>query len=261
MAKTLEDRIAEKKALIARLETKLEKSLQKADETCRRLVSEGKYDELYYYLKSLGYRTYEEGFRVYHHAVELKDARVMLEKYLNMMKIRDDKAAVVKIPVIWEFLTKYKEMMSKWFHENAALYNELKQNQDKAWNEYKGSEEYIRMCSFYGSQYRVELAWRKLYYEPIHGITRDLYRYNGLLDEVKLEDILNKDIENRYFKLVNQVTKIVGVIIDADELKIRNGELNGLIRGEKGKAYVMTVGAGGYNIQCFHYRTLVREAK
>lgn len=40
-----------------------------------------------------------------------------------------------------------------------------------------------------------------------------------------------------------------------------NGELNGLAIGEAGNAVVRTIVAGGYNIQCLHYRVLVIPRK
>ena len=40
-----------------------------------------------------------------------------------------------------------------------------------------------------------------------------------------------------------------------------NGELNGLAIGEAGNAEVRTIVAGGYNIQCLHYRVLVIPRK
>jgi hypothetical protein len=50
-----------------------------------------------------------------------------------------------------------------------------------------------------------------------------------------------------------------GRLTDATGLVIGdNGEINGRIIGEKGAATITTIGAGGYNIQCFHYRVLVR---
>ena len=40
---------------------------------------------------------------------------------------------------------------------------------------------------------------------------------------------------------------------DASDLKITAGDLNGTIIGNRGKAKVQTVGAGGYNIQIFFF--------
>ena len=78
-----------------------------------------------------------------------------------------------------------------------------------------------------------------------------------VVDESKLEEILLKDCKARYFELVNEVTDITGIIKDATNLAIHGGELNGIIIGEKGKAKVQTFSAGGWRIQCFHYRTRV----
>ena len=39
------------------------------------------------------------------------------------------------------------------------------------------------------------------------------------------------------------------------------GDINGIIVGTEGKAKIQTIGAGGYNIQCFHFRTLIHEIK
>lgn len=51
---------------------------------------------------------------------------------------------------------------------------------------------------------------------------------------------------------------MVGKITDAKGLTIgMNGELNGLVIGDKDSATVTTILAGGYNIQCLHYRVLV----
>ena len=79
----------------------------------------------------------------------------------------------------------------------------------------------------------------------------------------ELTNILNKEERDKALDLVNRVAKITGPITDASNLRIgeQNGELNGLIIGRDGKAFIQTIGAGGYNIQCYHYRVLVHKVK
>ena len=70
-----------------------------------------------------------------------------------------------------------------------------------------------------------------------------------------------KDCKARYFQLVEEVTEITGIIQDATNLHISGGELNGIIIGERGKAKINTFSAGGWNIQCYHYRHKVTKVK
>ena len=78
-------------------------------------------------------------------------------------------------------------------------------------------------------------------------------------------DTLNKRLaqekERKYIDLIKRIKEKVGEIIDATNLSIGNqkGELNGIIKGTKGDAKIETISAGGYNIQCFHYRVLVHK--
>lgn len=72
-----------------------------------------------------------------------------------------------------------------------------------------------------------------------------------------------KDLEQeklrKYDDIIERTNDIVGKITDASELRVSpKGNLDGFISGEKGKAKVQTIGAGGYNIQCFHFRTLIK---
>lgn len=57
-----------------------------------------------------------------------------------------------------------------------------------------------------------------------------------------------------------RVYKEIGTMIDANNLEINNkGGLDGIVDGENGRARVTTIGAGGYNIQRYHYRTTIRK--
>lgn len=79
-------------------------------------------------------------------------------------------------------------------------------------------------------------------------------------DENALDKELEKEKNNKLLDLMNRITSITGVIANATDLTISSsGDINGVIEGEKGNCIVNTIGAGGYNIQCFHYRVLVRK--
>lgn len=77
------------------------------------------------------------------------------------------------------------------------------------------------------------------------------------LDEY-LEKHLRRDAEHFVKKLMNRVAKKCGNITNIDELYFVNGDLNGLVKGDKGEAHVFTIVAGGYNVQCLHNRVLVK---
>lgn len=75
-----------------------------------------------------------------------------------------------------------------------------------------------------------------------------------------LDKELEKEKNNKLLDLMNRVTAITGIITDTTNLKINaKGDIDGIIYGEKGNCKVTTIGAGGYNIQCFHYRILVKK--
>ncbi|PFA76922.1 hypothetical protein [Bacillus cereus] len=88
----------------------------------------------------------------------------------------------------------------------------------------------------------------------------------SIYDESKrlawLENALEQEKKSKMIDLINRINAVVGSIVNAEGLRISEvGNLNGIIVGEKADAKVETVPAGGWNIQCFHYRTLVNEIK
>ena len=202
---------------------------------------------------------------------DLHDAQVTLEKYQNALNIeqaKDNEFDNNRIKVIWDFLLNYKEQVAEYIRNNMDVLNEYYEvnsqmcdwhnhNSYKVYNGEMSKEEYNRVYN--------ELRERERELEDaIHPYTKLVATRNypektRVVDEEKLEEILMKDCKARYFQLVNEVTEITGIIQDATNLHISGGELNGIIIGEKGKAKINTFSAGGYNIQCFHYRTKVTK--
>lgn len=77
-----------------------------------------------------------------------------------------------------------------------------------------------------------------------------------------VDSIVEKEALAKEKAFITKVTKVVGEITDIKALGIGvNGELNGIVVGDKAKAEVETVFAGGYNVQRLHYRVLVKKMK
>lgn len=249
----LQERITKKQQQIEKLEKAYIKYATDAEEKAimDRFLETGDRTEYYAYLKS--YNCYY-GSDAWRKALDLYDARVTLNKYFNALKVEEARNNTVKIDAIWNFLLEYKSKVREYLEDN------------KQWK-----HEYYRLnklyCDMYNSRkYSVDELREVSQKERearnnMHPYVDKYYSTRSGWDEPELDKQLIKDIENKYYKLINQVTEITGEIIDASHLSVHAGELNGIIIGKNGKACVSTIGAGGYNIQCFHYRTLVKEVK
>lgn len=92
------------------------------------------------------------------------------------------------------------------------------------------------------------------------------FRLEEIRDEQERITWLNNLLENekkaKLYDLITRINKVVGTITDASFLRIGpKGDINGYVVGTEGRAKVETIGAGGYNIVCFHFRTLIHEYK
>lgn len=194
-----------------------------------------------------------------------------LEKYENNLAHMDAFEKQDKVQVIWDFLLRWKEDTIGFIKENAELLYSLKTNYGKAFEEYKAKHPEEFNGYNWRMEYYKEKAFQQTYYAPIHALTYDVYIRNGQVDEKRLNDILDKDIESKYKTLEAKIKKVCGEIVDASGLYIAsNGMINGYIIGTEGKAYVETIVAGGYNQniivntkhgQIAHYRVLVKKVK
>ncbi|OKP96835.1 hypothetical protein [Paenibacillus sp. P46E] len=73
-----------------------------------------------------------------------------------------------------------------------------------------------------------------------------------------IQEMVEEDMENRKAKLVAKIKDKVGEIIQLDLYCGEDGTPNGTVTGTEGAVRITTIVAGGYNIQCAHYRVLVK---
>ena len=200
---------------------------------------------------------FEEAYRAYR---DLAENKFTLQKYITQLDKLDNFNNMEKIQVLWKFLQNWRKDAYNYFIENIALYKKLKDEQYDKRKEYLNSDQYKKQAAGlneYGKKTLLNI-WDRKYYEDIHSITKNVYLYNGKWDDKRLNNILDKDVQNKYTDLVNRITEKAGVIQDVSGLMISyKGDINGIVIGDKNKVKVETIRAGGYNIQCLHYRTLV----
>ena len=167
---------------------------------------------------------------------KLEKMEQTLYKYVAQKK-KLERTNIEVIPVIDEFLNTWKEKAKKEFIKEMEDFENLRDSRNQySEEEYKKELEKFDKVTFY--LMNMHPSWR--------------------LEE--LEKLLEEEKNRKLIDLTKRVNKICGKITNADDLLIGNrGDINGIIIGEKGKAEVRTIEAGGYNIQCFHFRVLIRE--
>ena len=211
----------------------------------------------------------------------LSEQNAQLQKYQNqltMMKAREEgRASTERVPVIVEFLENWKNDVIKFIERDV----------DKVEKYYEIDHEMTELFNsrFYliRSGEMTEDEWRQKYDEAkkrrnqyksmISSLTWTVYdrSSDSHVNYTELNKILDKDVESKYWSMVNKVTDITGEIVDARGLRIAgDGNLNGIIIGKDGKAKLETILAGGYNQgiivnvkhgQILHFRVLVHEVK
>lgn len=229
--------------------------------------------------------------------VDLGEARNTLANYQIQLEKINNFDNAEKIKPMWDFLTEWENKVYDWYLNNAKHYYELEidyyQEYFEALQEWLNdnvkpdSTDYRAVRQWENDKYRFERNFNEVYYHDIDNLTKELTRIHkeykyvddplddygrkkhiGVptsydVDTEKLKKILKEEKQRKYEDLVKRVTSVTGTITDCSNLSIgnQNGELNGIVVGERGKAKVETISAGGYNIQRFHYRVLIHEVR
>jgi uncharacterized protein YlaI len=204
---------------------------------------------------------------------KLRDAEAILANWQAKLdvEVEKDRFLSENAPaVIVEFLNQWKEMARDWHIKAVDKYLELKPQLAIAEKEAKakflaenpGKSTWSNACQ---DAVKKDTEVRNISGKiaSLGGFVATLATYRDEAERaIKLERELEADRKSKLIDLINRINAVVGSITDAQYLRVsEKGNLDGIIVGEKGKAKIETIGAGGYNIQCFHFRTLVHEVK
>ena len=196
-------------------------------------------------LASLKPNTYEYEWEEY----EVKHAKNLVEEKANTVKNWEKKIAkaeeqeqsVNEMPIA--FLYAKAELVKEWVAYDIAQRERIRAIKNEYYKDANTVTE-IREAS-------------KKYREVVKYSTEEAY---SKTDEefLRLEE---KNATECLIDLYNRVKAITGKITDASNIRWGGKCLDGYIIGEQGTAEVETISAGGYNIQRYHLRTLVKERK
>ena len=250
----IQKRIEGKEKEIAKLEKKMERIL-KAQE------SNWENNPYYYHESDIKWTSRD-----------LQKAKEALEGYKAQMAKEIEKANSRNIKAIVDFLENWKESVKNFYLARFAEYPQAKKEYDEEMKQFslgyfeektlkkENREEWLkydRARSEVKASFNNRFGFLAGYISRVYNKNTGLYD-SWNFDEEKLAKDLTQDANAKYDFIIERTNEIVGTITDASNLKIgAKGDLNGFIIGEKGKAKVETIGAGGYNIQCYHFRTLI----
>ena len=196
---------------------------------------------------------------------DIEAAKEALDGYMAQLATENDKANSRNVPAITEFLDAWKARCTEWYMRRYEAWKEAKVayrkwleecNYYKYVNNYRWKYDNRELWKEYQKEYDKKHADFRLAWNQIEKLAGEKCGYAQAV-----ENMLDADYRAKYDWLLDQVTGITGEITDAASLRVaETGELNGFITGKKGIAKVNTFSAGGWNIQCFHYRTKVTKA-
>lgn len=199
-----------------------------------------------------------------------EDTINIINKYKNAMELLREKDAKPVIQIFKDFFDSWKEEIKEYVKPLVDEYYEVNSEAVNMANNRFHFQElgYTNKEEFDDAYNKLKQREKELRGEPIvrtaidKGLRRNPTEFNKYLD-----DYMNQ----RYYELVDKVTKIVGTIDDVSNLRVgMDGTLNGRVYGDRGGAKIDTIVAGGYNNniivnvkhgQIRHFRVLVHPIR
>lgn len=237
----MSERIEKKLSQINKIERRIEKHGAKLTDEQKKMAMELKWSELSAYAG----RDYDLQMAMDYYRSAVKDLATAKEQ-LEKIKVQE---------------------MAKTAKENTLAnmpdaMKEFKQRMLDGWNSYdKG------LRQFYRNKYDELIA--KYPVNSIQGYKDFIkeYKYSAYemmhMSDMEIESQNLKAIDQLIVNLLDRVIEKTGTIVDASGLIVTSGNngyavINGFIKGENGSCVVESISAGGYNIQRYHIRTLVK---
>lgn len=136
-----------------------------------------------------------------------------------------------------------EELINTWNAYDRQYRDNCKFKYNEAWSYYEAGD---------------RETYKKLYRELPTGWREMLHKSDS---EIEAENI--KAANSVILNMIDRVISLTGKITDTKYIHLdrdNNGYaiINGIIIGEKGQARIESIGAGGYNIQRYHIRVLVK---
>ena len=148
-------------------------------------------------------------------------------------------------------LKEIKDFINQWKVRSIDYYN-------NALVEYKKEKQELKYFNVWNGDYNKKM--RELIEKYGKWVVGDLALRSPKDAEKQIIKNIERDAIAKEQMLIKRVNKAVGTIVKSITLNVGvNGELNGIIEGVNGKCKIETIYAGGYNIQCLHYRVLVHK--
>lgn len=205
---------------------------------------------------------------------DIVDKQKSLDEYQAQLQSTIEKANSRNIPAILEFLEQWKQRVTESYHnafekyikertEFLAYDHEYTQwSNYEAWKMCKENPEEVdrRHKEYKERRNAFNRKWNFIvvYVDSKWDMQTSTRTY--FFNDEKFKKDLDRDADAKYDFIIERTNAITGTITDATNLHVgAKGDLNGFIVGERGTAKVETIGAGGYNIQCFHFRTLINR--